>query len=175
MISDSSIFAQGDAVAGTEDLFRNSAPDAEQNGYDGDTIQQNTPFYFYVQHDSRLSIELWDQNDGSVNKTKTVQRQQIDPLVRLHGEGANTHTLSWIPYFDQVDITFFGKSPSYTANGRVLTFDQDQCPACCTIIYNFEAQQYKYTPPHTDLVDQDDQYPVAIRFFLETVKVGPDE
>ena len=170
MISDPEVFYQDDADVGTDEFYYNSAPDAVQNGYDGDTMVQNKPFYFYVQHSIRLKVVTWGQSDGNINKTKQVIRKNTEPLIMMYGKGANTHTLGWIPDggVEGLDITFFGIRPSYTLTGRVLTFDVDQCPACCTIIYNFEAQQYKYTPPVTDLVDQDDQYPVALRFALET-------
>jgi hypothetical protein len=169
MKSGTSIFSP--SIEGEQELFVNWAPDSEVNGYDGDTILQNTEFYFFIQHDSRLKVKNYSSSMGTINYTKEVSRKQIVSAQRLHGKDANTVTLSWVPSIPP-EITWFGdysSVPKYTINERIISVNEEDCPVCLTAIYNFTAKQYKFIPSRTDLTDQDDEYPVAIRFFMEKV------
>lgn len=169
-VSITTIFSQAAGAAASDGIFKKGEADAVANGYAGDNIQQNKPWYFYIQLDSRYKITLWDQNGGVISPVGSVTRQKTEDLIRFHGSGANTHELEWMPD-GAPDYTWFSDqgSPVFSLAGRNITVDLDSCPTCLTVTYNFKAMQYKYTPPSTDLVDQDDVWPVAIRFTLEEV------
>lgn len=171
-VSATAIFQQGEqGITGSaqEDLFKKWESDAVANGYEGDTIFQNKPFYFYLQHDIKLRVDSWHTNTGSILPVGLVERQRVEDLIRFHGVGANTHDLAWMPY-GTPDYTWFDdrESRSFSLSGRRITVSLGSCPTCLTVIYNFKAMQYKYTPPVTDLAPGV-SYPVATRFNLEII------
>jgi hypothetical protein len=170
-VSSTAVFNQPSSGGQASDgIFKNFEADSVKNGYEGYSIQQNKPWYFYLQYDSRYKISVWDQNGGVVSPVGPVQRQKTEDLIRFYGAGANTHELAWI-LDGTPDYTWFDDKAvrSFALAGRKITVSLESCPTCLTVTYNFTAMQYKYTPPVTDLVDQDDKYPVAIRFSLELI------
>jgi hypothetical protein len=170
-ISSTAIFGQpGVAGASPDSIFKKYEGDAVANGYEGDNIQQNTAWYFYIQHDSRYRVNLWDKNGGIISPVVPVQRQKTEDLIRFHGSDANTHELAWTPD-GTPDYTWFDENlvRSFTLAGRKITVDLDSCPTCLTVTYNFTAMQYKYTPPATDLADSSKSYPCAIRLKMELI------
>jgi len=180
-ISPTTIWQGEDGSVASDGLFHIIVPDEAANGVTGSSFEQNTSVYLLVQHDPSIKITRILASMGQVQSNpRTVsysQSEQIEFTV-----DNPEHELVYLPDTGSVDGVWFVGYPAKDFNssgtpdkviaGRTITVDIsgfDDIPVPLRADYTATFKQYEWIPVQTDLVDQDEQYPVLFTIFFDYV------